>query len=94
MNELGVEDRRETGRWPNNRQRTRICRSDDANGRGGASGACAPGRSSPSSAPLSPTTSTRNAAPPADPSSSRTGPLHAPSDAVPARHKGPPNCPR
>ena len=66
LKEIGAADRQETGRWLNNGRRIRTCHSDDGNGRCSGSGACEVCRNSPPSTPPSPTTSTRNAASPAE----------------------------
>jgi len=89
LNELGADDRQETGRWLNNRAENSPCHSDDESGRCSGSGACEVCRNSPQSQ----ITSTKNAASPADPSSRPTAPPLSPSGMVSAQHKGQPYCP-
>ncbi len=89
LREIGAADLQETGRWFNNRPRTRTCRFDDGNGRYSGSGGYEVCRCSfPST-----TISTNNATSTQDSISSSTVKPLSPNGANLARHKGQGYCP-
>ena len=93
LKDIGASDRQETGRWLNNRGRTRTCRSDYKSERCCGSGACEVCRNSPPSTPPSPITSTSTAASHPERSSSRTVPPLSLSGAASAPPKRERHCP-
>ncbi|WP_290770988.1 IS6 family transposase [Hoeflea sp.] len=85
LNELGIRDRQESGRWKNNRGRICTSRSEDGSGRCCISGECEVCKNSPLFTHRSSTISTRSAIYTADRISSLTAQLPSPSGATCAR---------
>ena len=82
LNDLGMPDDRETGRWLNNRAENSHLPSDDGNAPYSAFAGCGPCRSSPLSTPQFITTSTRSAGFQAETISEPTAPPLSPSGAI------------